>query len=190
VVSLLCAPLMAAMYFGVVTSIGPVLAAMIIGIGEVSPRSSPHLLASRPCTSHPPRGLLSVLAGGVHWFTHGEEELPSLDMGTGLALGPDVFSLAGFFMGVVWIDMLASEVGEFEIYLDDTITLPRLRNLCFTLMGHTPSLFRLWGSCLFWPTWHLYPPRWWASRCWPGGGLWETSLGMRPWPGTVTRAQR
>ena len=46
----------------------------------------------------------------MHVLTHGEEELPALDMGTGVALGPAILSLAGFFMGVIWIDMLATEV--------------------------------------------------------------------------------
>ena len=52
----------------------------------------------------------------MHVLTRDEEELPALDLGTSIALGPAVLSLAGFFMGVIWIDMLASEVpGDYKM---------------------------------------------------------------------------
>jgi sodium/potassium/calcium exchanger 6 len=50
------------------------------------------------------------MAAVIHVLTRDEEDLPALDLGTGFAFGPAVLSLMGFFMGVVWIDMLASEV--------------------------------------------------------------------------------
>jgi sodium/potassium/calcium exchanger 6 len=54
-----------------------------------------------------------VLAGITHGLTRDEErELPPLDCGTGFSFGPAVFSLLGFFMGVLWIDSLASEVRQ------------------------------------------------------------------------------
>ena len=53
-----------------------------------------------------------VLAVALFILTQDDEELPALDLGTGFAFGPAALSLVGFFMGVVWIDMLASEVWQ------------------------------------------------------------------------------
>lgn len=78
------APLFAAFYFGTTTLLGW-LAAVAVG---------------------------AAAALAVWYFTLGEDYLPDWEMGGpgGFALGPALFSVAGFFMGVIWIDTIASEV--------------------------------------------------------------------------------
>ena len=88
---------------------------MAVGIGEWLVSNLELVRRLVGCFSHhltasSPPCLLSVLASVMHVLTRDEEELPALDLGTSIALGPAVLSLAGFFMGVIWIDMLASEV--------------------------------------------------------------------------------
>lgn len=53
----------------------------------------------------------AIASAIVALLTAGEEDtLPDLDFGTGFAFGPAAFSLLGFFIGMLWIDTLASEV--------------------------------------------------------------------------------
>jgi len=111
VVTMLCSPLGVLLYFEAF-SLGALVAAMCIG---------------------------AVLAGVVHVLTRDEEELPALDLGTSFAFGPALFSLFGFFMGVLWIDTIASEVVGIVA-------------LVASLAGIPPSLMGLtllaWGSSL------------------------------------------
>ncbi|KAF5827360.1 hypothetical protein DUNSADRAFT_792 [Dunaliella salina] len=61
---------------------------------------------------------------GVHILTKDEEGLPTLDLGTSFAFGPAILSLAGFIMGVLWIDTLASEVVGIVSLTSKLLSLP------------------------------------------------------------------
>ncbi len=94
------------------------------------------LTFSDPVLPLPPSVCLSsVMAVTVHILTRDDEDVPALDLGTGFAFGPAVFSVMGFFMGVLWIDMIASEVGSSG----------RERGCCQTmLIPDGLSFFRSW----------------------------------------------
>lgn len=111
VVTMLCAPLATTLYFDV-THLWAVILAIVVGV---------------------------VLAAAVHVLTYEEEELPALDLGTSFAFGPAVFSLMGFFMGVLWIDTLASEVVGILSLVANVVSMPS------SLVGLT---LLAWGSSL------------------------------------------
>lgn len=63
-------------------------------------------------------GLAAVAAAGaVAAFTLDTEQLPPVKLGTRFAFAPAFIAVAGFLMGVVWIDSLASEVVGVVVFL-------------------------------------------------------------------------
>ncbi|GAX77541.1 hypothetical protein CEUSTIGMA_g4985.t1 [Chlamydomonas eustigma] len=118
VVAVLCSPLMVVIYFGAATASAPVLTAMAVGAG---------------------------MAAVIHILTRDEEDLPALDLGTGFAFGPAILSLMGFFMGVVWIDMLASEVVGILSLIANLASLPSSL-VGLTLLAWGGSLGDLFGN--------------------------------------------
>ncbi|GIL90124.1 hypothetical protein Vretimale_13924 [Volvox reticuliferus] len=82
----------------------------------------------------------ATLAGTVAYFTAGEEDaLPDWDFGTSFAFGPAFFAVFGFFMGIIWIDILASEVVGVISLLASLLRLPA------SVMGLT---LLAWGNSL------------------------------------------
>ncbi|EFJ46155.1 hypothetical protein VOLCADRAFT_93618 [Volvox carteri f. nagariensis] len=82
----------------------------------------------------------AVLAAAVAYFTAGEEDaLPDWDLGTSFAFGPAFFAVFGFFMGIIWIDLLASEVVGVISLLASLLRLPA------SVMGLT---LLAWGNSL------------------------------------------
>eukprot|EP00198_Chlamydomonas_reinhardtii_P009588 XP_001698925.1 CAX family of cation antiporters, membrane protein [Chlamydomonas reinhardtii] len=82
-----------------------------------------------------------ALAAAVGYFTAGEEDaLPDWDvLGTGFAFGPAAFAVFGFFMGVIWIDTLASEAVGVVGLLAGLLRVPA------SVMGLT---LMAWGNSL------------------------------------------
>ncbi|GIL54113.1 hypothetical protein Vafri_9657 [Volvox africanus] len=81
-----------------------------------------------------------ILAAGVAYFTAGEEDaLPDWDFGTSFAFGPAFFAVFGFFMGIIWIDILASQVVGVISLLASLLWLPS------SVMGLT---LLAWGNSL------------------------------------------
>ncbi|KAG2434264.1 hypothetical protein HXX76_007989 [Chlamydomonas incerta] len=82
-----------------------------------------------------------VLAAAVAYFTAGEEDaLPDWDLlGRGFAFGPAAFAVFGFFMGVLWIDTLASEAVGVVGLLAGLLRVPS------SVMGLT---LMAWGNSL------------------------------------------
>lgn len=81
-----------------------------------------------------------TLAAVVAYFTAGEDDaLPDWDLGTGFAFGPAFFSVFGFFVGIIWIDILASQVVGVITLLAGLLKLPA------SLMGLT---LLAWGNSL------------------------------------------
>ncbi|GLI68437.1 hypothetical protein VaNZ11_012853 [Volvox africanus] len=80
------------------------------------------------------------LAAGVAYFTAGEEDaLPDWDFGTSFAFGPAFFAVFGFVMGIIWIDILASQVVGLISLLASLLRLPS------SVMGLT---LLAWGNSL------------------------------------------
>ncbi|KXZ55820.1 hypothetical protein GPECTOR_2g1371 [Gonium pectorale] len=82
----------------------------------------------------------AALAAAVGYFTAGEEDaLPDWDCGSGFAFGPAGFAVFGFFMGVLWIDTLASEAVGIISLLAGVLRVPA------SVMGLT---LMAWGNSL------------------------------------------
>ncbi|KAG2447386.1 hypothetical protein HYH02_007714 [Chlamydomonas schloesseri] len=83
----------------------------------------------------------AALAAAVGYFTAGEEDaLPDWDLlGRGFAFGPAAFAVFGFFMGVIWIDTLASEAVGVVGLLAGLLRVPA------SVMGLT---LMAWGNSL------------------------------------------
>ncbi|KAG2490267.1 hypothetical protein HYH03_011222 [Edaphochlamys debaryana] len=135
----------------------PVYAALRLTIPFVDPSSysRPWLIATCACApllaaTYLATGSLAAfivaacvgaaLAAAVAFFTAGEEDaLPDWTFGTSFAFGPALFAVFGFFMGVIWIDTLASEVVGVISLLAGVLRIPP------SVMGLT---LLAWGNSL------------------------------------------
>jgi sodium/potassium/calcium exchanger 6 len=116
--SLLCCPLASVIYFHAFQMWAIVLA-MVVG---------------------------AAAAGLIFWATReAPEEPPELRFRGGFAWGPAVFSLLGFFVGVLWIDSVASEVVGVISFLASLANAPA-GVMGLTLMAWGNSLGDMFGN--------------------------------------------